>query len=113
VEPKVGRSDPLCIAGNGACPPEDCGGPETFMEHRDDLLSLEGREDLATMAEVISDIVARRRLDLLDDEETRWRVDGALERSEVRERAQGRPFTRRSVNARLGRGEHRELMHQQ
>jgi hypothetical protein len=31
----------------------------------------------------------------------------------VRERGQGRPFSRREVNARLHRGQHRELMHQQ
>jgi hypothetical protein len=65
------------------------------------------------MAETISEIVSKHSLDPLDDEETRWRLEGALERSQARQHAQGRPFVRRTVNARLGRGEHRELMHQQ
>lgn len=34
-------------------------------------------------------------------------------RSQARERAQGKAFSRRIVNARLGEDAHRELMHQQ
>ncbi len=113
LEPEAGKTYPICAAGDGACPPEDCGGPDAFIEHRDDILSLGSREDLATMAEIIGDIARERRLAILDDGETRWRLEQAIERSQARERAQGRPFSRRTVNARLGRGEHRELMHQQ
>ena len=36
-----------------------------------------------------------------------------MERSEARERARGIPFVRRTVNARLRKGEHLDLMHQQ
>ena len=113
LRPDAGKTYPICAAGDGACPPEECGGPAAFMEHRHDTVSLDSREDLATMAEIIGDITRERRLEILDDEETRWRLEQAIERSQARERAQGQPFSRRTVNARLGRGEHRELMHQQ
>jgi hypothetical protein len=35
---RAGRSQDLSRLhrGDGACPPEDCGGPERFMDHRDD-----------------------------------------------------------------------------
>ncbi len=108
-----GKAHPRCIGGNGACPPEDCGGPGGFMAGRDAMLSLDALEDLDTMAEIIGQVVQERRMDLLDDDETRWRLEQAVERSKVRERAQGQPFSRRTVNARLRRGEHRDLMHQQ
>ena len=32
LEPEPGRSYPLCIAGDHACPPEDCGGPEGYAD---------------------------------------------------------------------------------
>jgi hypothetical protein len=111
--PDAGKTYPICAAGDGTCPPEECGGPAAFMEHRHDILSLDSRGDLTTMAEIIGDIARERRLEILDDEETRWRLEQAIERSQARERAQGQPFSRRTVNARLGRGEHRDLMHQQ
>jgi len=113
LAPEAGKTYPICVAGDGACPPEDCGGPDAFMEHRDDILSFDSRDDLATMAEIIGDITRERRLEILDDAEVRWRLERAIERSQARERAQGKPFSRRTVNARLGEGAHRELIHQQ
>ena len=47
------------------------------------------------------------------DQETRWRLEDAVERAKAREQAQGRPFSRRDVNAGLRDGEHHNLMHQQ
>ena len=49
----------------------------------------------------------------LKDQETRWRLEDAVERSKARERARGHPFVRRAVNAQLRKGEHLVLMHQQ
>ena len=108
-----GKAAPRCIGGNGACSPEDCGGPADFMAGRNAMLSLDAMEDIGTMAEIIGQVVLERRTDLLDDEETRWRLEDAVERSKARERAQGEVFSRRTVNARLRKGEHLVLMHQQ
>lgn len=108
-----GKAYPRCIGGSGACLPEDCGGPESYMAGLDEAVSLDAVEDLETMAEILGEVLLERRPEMLDDDETRWRLEGAVARSRARERAQGQPFSRRQVNARLRRGEHRELMHQQ
>ncbi len=110
---EVGKTYPVCTGGGGACPPEDCDGPAGFMAGRTSMLSLDALEDLDTMAEIIGEVVLERRTDLLDDEDTRWRLEEAVECSKAREHAQGCPFSRRMVNARLRKGEHLDLMHQQ
>ena len=72
---------PACIGGNGACPPEDCHDPAGFMDGSVHGGSWEALEDLGTMAEIIGPIVLERRPDILDDEETRWRLENALDRT--------------------------------
>jgi hypothetical protein len=100
--------------GGGACPPEDCGGPESFMARRDDRLSFDALEDLDTMVEVLQQVALKDGSEPLAlDQETRWQLEGALERAKAREEAQGRLFSRREINARLRDGEHHTLMHQQ
>ena len=64
------------------------------------------------MAEIIGPVVLERRPEILDDEETRWRLENALDRTRARERAKGTPFSRRDVVVRLRKGEHLEFMHQ-
>ncbi len=113
MEPETDKAYPTCLGGNGACPPEDCGGPAGFMAGRNAMLSLDALEDLDTMTEIIGEVVLERRMELLDDEDTRWRLERAVERSQERERAQGQTFSRRAVNARFRKGEHLDLMHQQ
>jgi len=114
LEPDDRKTYPVCIGGDGACPPEDCGGPERFMDHRNDWLSFDALEDLDTMVEVLHQIALQDESEVLAlDQETRWRLEDALERAKARERAQGRPFSRREVNVRLRNGAHHDLMHQQ
>jgi hypothetical protein len=36
LEPDARKIYPVCIAGDGACSSEDCGGLESFMDHCDD-----------------------------------------------------------------------------
>ena len=107
------KAYPTCMTGDGACPPEDCGGPGDFMAGRNGVLSLDAMEDIDTMTEIIGQVVMERRTELLEDEDTGWRLEGAVERGKARERAQGQAFSRRIVNARLRKGEHLVLMHQQ
>ncbi len=83
------------------------------MAGRNGVLSLDTLKKLDTMAEIIGEVVLECRMELLDDEETRWRLERAVERSQARERAQGQTFSRRLVNAHFRKGEHLDLMHQQ
>jgi hypothetical protein len=64
------------------------------------------------MVEILGPIVLERRPESIDDDETRWRMEHALDRTQARERAKGKPFSRRSVDDRLRHGEHVEFMHQ-
>jgi hypothetical protein len=109
----AGKAYPACIGGGGACPPEDSGGPAAFMAGRDGLPSLDPIEDLETMAEIVGQVALERRAEVLGDDEMRWRLASAIERSQARERTPGRPFSRRAVNTRLHGGEQRDLMYQQ
>ncbi|HZX72214.1 MAG TPA: plasmid pRiA4b ORF-3 family protein [Rhodanobacter sp.] len=116
LRPEAAKTYPLCTGGSGACPPEDCGGPESFMAGRDDRFSFDALEDLGTMAEVVQQVMAADGSDTVSDvldQDTRWRLEDALERAKAREAAQGRPFSRRVVNTGLRNDEHHNLMHQQ
>ena len=95
LQAEQGKAYPVCTGGNGACPPEDCGGPANFLASRDDMLSVEALDDLGTMAQIIGQVVVEHRPEVLDNEETRWHLERAAERSKARERAEGRPFLRR------------------
>jgi hypothetical protein len=114
LEPEARKTYPVCTGGGGACPPEDCGGPESFMARRDDRFSFDALEDLDTIGEVLQPVALKDGSGSVTlDQETRWRLEDALERAKAREQAQGRPFSRREVNANLRSGEHHNLMHQQ
>jgi Plasmid pRiA4b ORF-3-like protein len=114
LEPKEGKKYPVCTGGDGACPPEDCGGPESFMDRRNDGFSFDAFEDLDTIVEVLRQVALKDGSEAIAlDQEARWRLEDALERAKAREQAQGRPFSRLDVNASLRDGEHRNLMHQQ
>jgi hypothetical protein len=49
LEPEIRKIYPICTGGDGACPREDCGGPESFMDRGRDRFSLDAFEDLDTM----------------------------------------------------------------
>ena len=114
LEPDARKTYPVCTGGGGACPPEDCGGPESFMARRDDRFSFDALEDLDTVVEVLQQVALKDESEPLAlDQDARWRLEEALERAKAREEAQGRPFSRRDINASLRDGEHLNLMHQQ
>jgi hypothetical protein len=114
LEPEARKTYPVCTGGDGACPPEDCGGPGSFMDHRNDWFSFDALEDLETMADVLQQIALKDGSEVLAfDQNTRWRLEDTLERAKAREQAQGRPFSRQDVNASFRNGVHHALMHQQ
>ena len=59
LEPEAQKTYPVCTGGGGACPPEDCGGPESFMASRDDWFSRDALEDLDTMIEVLQQVALK------------------------------------------------------
>ena len=89
------KTYPTCVAGRCAAPPEDCGGPDAFMEERWKYSAIGGgmsRED-------VDDLV-----DDLDDEE--W---------EIQRRYHPDRFDRRRVNralAYLAAGSYEEALHE-
>jgi hypothetical protein len=84
------------------------------MDHRDDWYSFDALEDLDTMVEVLQHFALKDGSETIAlDQETSWRLEDALERAKARKEAQGRPFSRRQVNASFRTGEHLNLMHQQ
>jgi len=84
------------------------------MDRRNDRFSFDALEDLDTMVEVLRQVALKDGSEVLAlDQETRGRLEDALERTKAREQARGRPFSRREVNASLRDGEHHNLMHQQ
>ena len=113
LEAAPGKAYPTCIAGDGACPPEDCGGPHGYLAGLDRASSWDALEDLHTMADILREVVLEARPELLKEQETRRRLEDAVERSKARERARGLPFARRAVNAQFRKGEHLVLTHQQ
>jgi hypothetical protein len=75
-------------------------------------MSSEAFEDVDTMARLLKEIVLDGRHELLDDEDKRWELEAAVERSQARQPFLADGFSRREVNARFRQDEHRRLMHQ-
>jgi hypothetical protein len=98
---------PVCIGGAGACPTEDCGGPNRYIEQRDDALGLDTMNDLATMAEFVEQVVLNGDRAMLDDEDTRHAVERAIDRSRAREPFVACLFSRLDVNKSFLQDEHR------
>lgn len=111
-ERQGGRRYPHCTDGSGACPPEDCGGPAGFLERREAMYSDEGLEDLTRMADFLKALVIEERCELGQDAELMEEMRDLHARLELKQSWKGRPFVRKSVNARLKNGDHLEAMHQ-
>jgi hypothetical protein len=82
------------------------------MARRDEMLSLDALQDLAAMAEIIGQVALERRPEVLEDDETTWRLEQAVECSKAREHVQGRSRGECAPPARRTSERH-DLMHQQ
>ncbi len=107
------RTHPICLDGDGSCPPEDCGGVSGFLAQCEAWTAPETRDDFAALANFVDQLALKRSTGTSIDAEEVDGVREALERLEVRQSWQGKPFSRKDVNERLRNTEYLDLMHQQ
>jgi Plasmid pRiA4b ORF-3-like protein len=107
------RTYPICLDGDGSCPPEDCGGVPGFLARREAWTTLETSHDFGVLANFVDQLALRRSTGALIDAEEVDQVREALDRLEVRQGWQGKMFSRKDVNERLSKAEYLDLMHQQ
>jgi hypothetical protein len=112
-EADPGRSYPICLDGDGSCPPEDCGRVNGFLARREPWTVPETRDDFAVLANFVDQLALMRSAGTPIDAEVIHDVREALERLEVRQSWQGKPFSYKDVNARLSKTAYLDLMHQQ
>ena len=108
-----GKRYPRCIGGAGACPPEDCGGPDAYHARRDEAMGLDAMDDLALVANAVERVLVAKDCSCVDDDDTRWRLERAVERLGSHARFLETTFSRGVVNRGLRAGDHRRLMHRQ
>ena len=75
-----GKRYPQCVGGAGACPPEDCGGPDAYHARREEATGLDAMNDLAVVAETVERVLIDKDSSCLGDDDTRWRLEVAVER---------------------------------
>lgn len=115
LEREARKTYPVCTGGDGACPPKDCGGPESFMDHRDigcHSKRLKVSTPWSRFFRPLCRRTSRRRSRSTRRRagawEMPWNGPGLARTPRV-----GRLRAGTSVNTRLRAGEHRTLMHQQ
>jgi hypothetical protein len=112
-EADLQRTYPICLDGDGSCPPEDCGGVAGFMAHREAWTAPETSDDFAVLADFVGKLTLKRSTGTCIDADEVDELREALERLDVRQSWQGKSFSRKNVNARLRSAEYLDLMHQQ
>ncbi len=98
----TGRTYPVCVGGARAAPPEDCGGPEAYMELMDHHPLNRPYEELLLIADALV-----RLLDAKEDQNIRACVgdldelQAAVDSLAAYNRFQPDHFDRRKANQRL------------
>jgi len=92
------RSSYPCLDGDGSCPPEDCGGVSGCLARCEAWTAPETRDDFAALANFVDQLALKRSTCTSIDAEEVDDVREALERLEVRQGWQGKPFSRKDVN---------------
>ena len=94
-----GKCYPRCGGGAGACPPEDCGGPDAYHARREQATGLDAIKDLAVVADTAERVLNDKDASCLDDDDARWRLEVAVERL-------AHPCRRTSTGSPRAGGEH-------
>jgi len=104
---------PVCTGGSGACPPEECGGPQGYLERRDEADGYDAWRDMGVMVDWLDDLLQRGVGDEAVAELTTDEARVAMERMVARGPFLPDKFSRKLVNQAFRDGVHRDLMHQQ
>ena len=112
LDPPPGKPLPVCVAGAGACPPEECGGPSGYLARRDEACGLDAYLDAALIVEVAQDIVDGTVPTALTDPIERVELEDAVDRMRARQALLDTGFSRRAVNQALLAEAHLDRMHQ-
>ena len=107
------RNYPVCIGGSGACPPEDCGGPDGFLMRRDEATGYDAYQDTEVIADFIEEVIRTDTFENIQDEDQCWNIERALERSQSRLAFLDNKFSRRKINQAFKDNDHEIMMHQQ
>ena len=93
---------PVCVGGACASPPEDCGGPEAYMEKMDDHRWNPPMDELQLIAETVGRVLESQGhetiRDVLGDVDA---LEEAVDRLETYERFHPDRFNRGKINRRL------------
>ena len=93
---------PVCVGGASASPPEDCGGPEAYMEKTDHHRWNPPLDELQLIADAVGRVIDsqghERIRDLLGDVDA---LEEAVDRLETYKRFGPDRFDRRKLNRRL------------
>jgi hypothetical protein len=84
-----------------------------FLARRDAWIAPETGDDFVVLANFLDQLALKRSAGASIDGEEIDNVREALDRLEVRQGWQGKPFSRKDVNERLIKTEYLDLMHQQ
>lgn len=103
---------PACTGGSGTYPPEDCGGSEAYLYKRDEATEFDAIQDLMMMVDFVQQVALDANEALRQDEEKRWEIDGAMERSQARKPYLNESFSRKEVNQAFLQQHHEVLMYQ-
>lgn len=104
---------PACTGGSGTCPPEDCGGSEAYLYKHDEATGFDAIQDLIMLVDFVKQVALDANEALRHDEEKRWEIEGAMERSQARKPYVNESFSRKEVNQAFRQQRHEVLMHQQ
>jgi hypothetical protein len=84
-----------------------------FQARREVWTAPEISRDFAVLADFVDQLALKRSTGAFIDAKGIHDIREALERLEVRQGWQGKPFSRKGVNERLSKTDYRDLMHQQ
>lgn len=78
IYPPPKKSYPVCIGGSYVWPPKDWGGPEVYMECRDEMESYDAYRDMDIVTGFLEDIVAADAPDRLCPNSLSYDVEAAI-----------------------------------